>query len=218
MSYTKLTLDHRGHFGDSLSVETFELAGTSPAIKRINAKLKEPLAQEDWLDCIRIAFPWGGDHHQSLEPRMISRRWLVLNRHWDGYCGGAHPDSSNTAQTFDLTTGQEVDVKDWFNARAIKRTTYKGDPEVFKTIEPAFRKVVIGRWKGDDDCEGTIDTAEWWNMELGRSGFTFTPILAHVVQACVEDFKVPFAKLTPYLTPEGRKNLAALQSESASRR
>jgi hypothetical protein len=141
-----------------------------------------------------------------------------VNHHWDGYCGGAHPDVSNTARTFDLGTGQEVDVRDWFNASAVKRTLFEGEPEVFKTIQPGFRRVVIGRWKGDEDCAGTIDTEEWWNFELTRTGFVFTPNLAHVAQACEEQFKVPFSKLLPYLTPEGRKIVAALQTERVSRR
>lgn len=217
VAYTKLVLDQRGHFGDSVAVESFELAGVSSAVKAINAALGKPFDQtgdSSWLSCIREAFPWGGEHNESVEPRMISHRWLVVNHHWDGYCGGAHPDSSNSATTFDLTTGREIDVRDWFNARAIKRTRYEGDPEIFKTMQPELRSLVIGRWKGGEDCEGTIDSEEWWNFELTRTGFVFRPILAHVVQACEEDFAVPFAKLLPYLTPEGRRIVARLQAES----
>ncbi len=220
VAYTKLTLDGRGHF-PTISVESFELPGSSAVIRTVNAELKKPFDENDedsWLGCIRSAGPWGGDRNESLEPRMISRRWMVVNHHWDGFCGGAHPDSSNVAETFDLTTGREIDVRDWFNVKAIKRTRYEGDPEVFKTIQPSFRRLVIGRWKGDGDCADTIDTQDWWNIELNRTGFVFTPSLAHVVQACEEDFKVPFAKLTAYLTPEGRKNVAALQAELKSTR
>jgi hypothetical protein len=218
--YTKLTLDHRGHF-PSVSVESFELAGSSPAIRTINAEMKKVFDQSDedgWLGCIRSAGPWGGNVDESLEPRMISRRWLVVNHHWAGFCGGAHPDTSNAARTFDLATGREIDVRDWFNDKAIKRTRYEGETEVFKTIQPSFRKLVIGRWKGDADCAGTIDTEEWWNIELTRTGFVFTPELAHVAQACTEDFKVPFSKLSNYLTAEGRKNVATLQAERTASR
>ena len=218
VAYTKLGLDHRGHFGDSVSVETFELAGTGAAISRINDVLKKPLDRNSWLECIRNAYPWGGDHHESFEPRMISRRWLVVNHHWDGFCGGAHPDSSNAPRTFDHISGAEIDVRDWFNDRAIKRTTYEGGSDVSKTIQPAFRKVVIGRWKGEGECADVIETTEWWNVELGRDGFVFTPSLPHVVQACEESFKVPFAKVAPYLTVEGKKQVTAVQAEFANRR
>jgi hypothetical protein len=221
VAYTKLTLDHRGHFGDNVDVESFVLAGDTAPVRTINAFLKKPFdekSEDSWLSCVRGAFPWGGEHHEMIEPRMIARRWVVVNHHWDGFCGGAHPDSSNVAETFDLTTGREIDVRDWFNPKAIKRTRYGADPEVFKTIQPDFRKLVIGRWKGDGDCADTIDTEEWWNIELNRTGFVFTPSLAHVVQACEEDFKVSFAKVAPYLTPEGKRNVAALQAEAASPR
>jgi hypothetical protein len=67
-------------------------------------------------------------------------------------------------------------------------------------------------------ARGTIDTAEWWNIELNRTGFVFTPSVAHVVQACEEDVKVSFAKLAPYLTQEGKRNVAALQAQAASPR
>jgi len=216
VAYTKLTLDHGGHFGDDVDVQSFVLSGDTAPVRTINAVLKKPFDEKgetSWLSCVREAFPWGGDHHEIIEPRMISRHWLVVNHHWDGFCGGAHPDSSNVAETFDLTTGRKIDVRDWFNDKAIKRTRYEGDPEVFKTMQPGFRRMVIGRWKGDEECAGTIDTEEWWNVELNRIGFVFTPSLTHVVQACAEDFKVPFAKLTSYLTPEGRNNVSALQAE-----
>ena len=39
-----------------------------------------------------------------------------------------------------------------------------------------------------------------------------------VVAACGDEFFVPFAKLDPYLTSEGRKNVAALQAEVGSKR
>lgn len=220
VAYTKLTLDGRGHF-PTVSVESFELHGSSAAIRAINAELKKPFNEKDedsWLGCIRSAGPWGGDLNESFEPRMISRRWMVVNRHWEGFCGGAHPDSSNVAATFDLATGREIDVRDWFNAKAIKRTRYGRDRELFKTVQPRFRRLLIGRWKGDGDCADTINIEEWWNIELDRTGFVFTPNLAHVVQACEEDFKVPFAKIRAYLTPEGRQNVAALKAEPTSRR
>jgi len=34
-----------------------------------------------------------------------------------------------------------------------------------------------------------------------------------VAQACGEDFEIPFARIQPFLTPEGAANLRALQSE-----
>jgi hypothetical protein len=221
--YTRLILDDRGHFGGDISVETFALAGDTPAARRINAKLREPLAGEPdgWLACVRMAAnnsPYGAANAESYEPRLFSARWLVAMHHWDGDCGGAHPDSSNTPMVFDLTTGAEVNVFDWFNDQAIKREPVEGY-EPLISLRPPFRSVVLGNWKADDaECTDAVRTTEYWHAELTRTGFTFTPDLPHVVQACGEDFKVPFAKVAAYLSPEGKKQIAALQAEAGSKR
>jgi hypothetical protein len=213
--YTRLILDHRGHFGDDISVETFALAGDTPAVRKINAKLREPLAGEPdgWLACIRMAAnnsPYGAANAESYEPRLFGRRWLVVMHHWDGDCGGAHPDSSNTPMVFDLTTGAEVNVFDWFNDKAVKREPVEGY-EPLISLRPPFRSVVLGGWKADDaECTDAVRTTQYWHTEPTRTGFTFTPDLPHVAQACGEDFKVPLAKLQPWLNEKGKAAMAAL--------
>lgn len=215
VAYTRLILDHRGHFGEDVSVETFALAGDTPAVRKINAKLREPLAgnADGWLDCIRMAAnnsPMGAENSENYEPRLFSRRWLVAMHHWDGFCGGAHPDSSNTPMIFDLTTGAQVDVFDWFNDKAVKREPVEGYPPLV-SLRPQFRSLVLGRWKADDaECSDVVRTAEYWHAEPTRTGFTFTPDLPHVAQACGEDFKVPFAKLQSWLNDKGKAGIAAL--------
>ena len=79
--------------------------------------------------------------------------------------------------------------------------------------------MVLAGWKADDaECTDAIKTDEYWHAELTRTGFVFTPELPHVAQACGEDFKVPFAKLAAYLSPEGKKQIAALQAEADGKR
>jgi hypothetical protein len=219
VQYTRLILDLGGHFGDDISVESFALGGDSPAVRRINAKLRKPLQGEPdgWLACVRMAAnstPYGAANAESYEPRLFTSRWLVAMHHWDGDCGGAHPDSSNTPTMFDLTTGAEVDVFDWFNDKAIKREPVEGYPPLI-SLRPQFRSLVIGGWKAEDaECTDAIQTTDYWHAEPTRTGFIFTPDLPHVVQACSEDFKVPYARLAAYLNPEGQKQVAVLQAGS----
>lgn len=217
VSYVKLSLDHRGHF-PAVSLESFELPGDGPAIRSINAMLAKPFQDKGWLECIQSAGPWGGSMNESLEPRLISRRWLVINHQWGGFCGGAHPNSFNDARTFDLTTGREIDLRDWFGGKAFKTVHYEGEEEVSKHIQPSFRQLVIGGWKADEECADTVDTAQWWDLELTRTGVAFTPALAHAAQACEKSFTVPFARLMAYLTPEGRRNIASLEAETKAKR
>ena len=221
VAYTRLILDTRGHFGDSINVETFALTGTSPAIQRINARLREPLSGNPpgWLDCVLMSFnssPNGADHNESNEPAMFTGRWLVVTDHWDGFCGGAHPDASNVSRTFDLTTGAEVDIYGWLTPKAVERTRYEKDT-LNKVLSP-LKNLILAGWKPEDaDCGDAIRAEDYWNAELTRSGIVFTPNLPHVVQACEEGFAVPFARLQPFLTPEGKKNVAALQAKVGRR-
>jgi hypothetical protein len=219
--YTRLILDHRGHFGDDVQVESFALNGDSPATHAINAELRKPLSGTDsWFDCIRMA--WGssstGYTGQTLSPHMISKRWLVVvdENGWD--CGGAHPDDASTTHLFDRLTGKEVDVLQWFNARAVKREKLEGDPEFVEMLQPAFRTMLLTGWKPDDDCGESVRGADFWDAKLTWTGFVFTPGLAHVEEACEEPFRASFAKLMPYLTAEGRRNVAELQAEAAAKR
>lgn len=217
-SYTKLTLDHGGHF-PSVSVATFALDGGSAPVRRINEALAEPLRHEppEWLDCVRGTLGMAaveGDYNRSLEPVMISRRWLSVAEHHDGFCGGAHPDAGNSYQIWDRTTGREINLHDWFTARAVKRETVGG--EVLRSLEPAFRTFIMAgaRYRGDQaECRDVVRDSEFWNIGLTRTGFVFSPDLPHVVQACGDELTVTFARIRPWLTPAGQAAVAALRAE-----
>lgn len=215
--YTRITLDPRGRF--EIAFETFALDGSSEAVRRINAVLGEGLAGNppQWFQCIQDSLgftAFEGYFGESLQPVMISRRWMSVAHHWDGFCGGAHPDSSNTYKTFDLTTGAEFDVTDWLNDRAVERHGTRGSDDAYVTLRPALRDALLAGWRPEDpECGEGIRSTEFWNIGLGRDALNFSPSLPRVAQACGEDFEIPFAKLQSFLTPEGTRNLRALQSE-----
>lgn len=216
-AYTRITLDPRGRF--DVHFQTFALDGASAAVRRINAEVGQGLAGDPphWFQCIPDSLgssPHEGSFDESLEPAMISRRWLSVAHHWDGFCGGAHPDSSNTWRLFDLTSGAELDLNDWLNDSAVERHGTQGTDSDYATVRPALRDAILAGWRPEDaECGETIRSTEFWNIGLNRDSLTFSPSLPHVVQACGEDFEIPFARLRPFLTPEGAANLRALQSE-----
>jgi len=217
--YTRLTLSTGDRF--EIDVQTFALGGSGEATRRIDAELGRELAGDppSWFQCIQDSLSYSafeGSFAERLEPVMITRRWLSVSRHWDGFCGGAHPDSSNSYRLFDLTDGREIDLLDWFNATAVKREHFEGVDEDSKTLEPAFRDVILQGWRSEgEDCDEVIRGAEYWNIGLRRDALVFSPSLPHVIQACWEEFPVPFARLQPFLTEEGGENLRTLQREPA---
>lgn len=221
-AYTRLTLDHLGRF-PTVSVTSFALDGSGADVQRLNAALLEGLDRTppDWVDCVRGSLGMGpneGEYHASLEPAMISRRWLSVATHYDGFCGGAHPDSSNSYRTFDRTTGREINLHDWFTARAVKRE--RAGEEVLRSLQPAFRTFLMAglRYSADRaECRDVVRESEFWTIGLTRTGFVFAPDLPHVVQACVDEFRVSFARIRPWLGPEGAAAVAALRAERPAR-
>jgi len=217
--YTKLALDHGGRF--DVTVESFALDGDGAAIRQINAALARGFAGDppEWLGCIQDSLSDGGfegSFAEILAPAMVSRRWLSVSHHWDGFCGGAHPDSSNTYRLFDLESGREADLYDWLNARAVRREGPRGTGEESKTLTPALRAAILAGWRAEaSECEEVVRDSDYWNIGLTRQGITFSPSLPHVVQACEEDFTMSFARLQPFLSAEGAANARALQAEPA---
>ena len=213
--YRKLALVLPASF-EQASIESFALVGASPATTRINHALAKPLsakaATDGWIWCMRnniSSFGNDGYYAEELSPTMIGRRYLAVNHHNDGSCGGAHPYADNRSRTFDLAKGAEIDLNDWLTPRAIKREHYDGVSEEAKMVTPAFREFVMAGWKaGEKECQPAFDQAEFWDIGLTRTGLGFTPSLAHVEQACTETINVPFTRLQPWLSAAGKAGMA----------
>lgn len=208
--YTRLVFEYPDH--TELDVETFALPGRTPAVLRLNANLRKPLEGNppEWHQCelTAAASNSNGGLSDRTELRMVTRRWLNAVRFVEAYCGGAHPDSWYTPHTYDLQTGREVDLSKWLNGRV---------------GTPTFRRLFFANGGRDDhDCKDFVEQsvrAFALDIELKKNGLAFKPNdLPHVVQACGDESFISFAKLAPYLTPEGRKNIAALAAEVAAKR
>jgi hypothetical protein len=209
--YSRLILEYPDHKG--VGVETFALVGIAPALRHINLQLRKPFSGNppDWHDCEVNAANSNssGGQSETYEPTMFTRRWLSAKEYVETYCGGAHPDSWAISHTFDLRTGREVDLSNWFNKQV---------------GQAGFRRLLFAGWtRGEDaECREVVEQsvrAFALDIEMTRTGMIFTPNgLPHAVAACGDEFFVPFAKLARYLTPEGQKQIAALRTETIAKR
>ena len=222
VAYTSIALDLGNRFEGS--VRTFALDGSGETVQRINAELGDGLAGDPpkWFECLQLSLgyrPHEGYFDESLTPTMFTRRWLSVTDHWDGYCGGAHPDSSNAYRTFDLTSGREVDLYGWFSDAAVTRERVEGVEDVLTTVKPALRDLILAGWNAEDaECTDVVRDQDYWTVGLTRGGMVFSPQLPHVVQACGAEFTIPYARLRPFLTDQGAANIRALEAELAGRR
>jgi len=221
VGYTDIALDLDNRF--DARVRSFALDGDGEAVRRINSELGEAFAGDPpgWFECLQMSLGYSaneGYFDDSHAPVMITRRWLSVADHWDGYCGGAHPDSSNGWRAFDRDSGQEVDPFSWFNEAAVTRQRFEGTEDVLTTMKPPLRDLILAGWTTEaEECDEVIRSQDYWSIGLGRAGMLFSPDLPHVIQACGEEFTVPYARLRPFLTEEGAANIRALEAELAER-
>lgn len=205
-------------FGDDVEVATFTLDRRGPSIAKVNALLRTNLPKADgtgeWLDCIAAAAnSQGSDGYfaEIIEPLMITDRWLSAKQHGGYFCGGAHPEDFSFYRTFDLASGTEINPIDWFVPDAVKVETYAGSADVSRTLKPAFVAMILeGRKPEDADCDEPVRSQEWWNIGIDRGSLVFSPILPRVIMACGDDYKVPIAKLQPWLNDKGKAAVATL--------
>ena len=217
VAYSRISLDHGGRF--DAEVVTFAFDGSSDAVRAVNATLASALSGDppEWFDCLRSAFwlgPNEGSYYDRLEPVLISTRWMSVIHGYEGFCGGAHPYGGTAYRAFDLESGREVDLHDWFTEAAVRRERLEEVDDEIRTVQPALRDFLLAGWSPEDpECDGVVSTAEFWNIGLTREALVFTPDLPRVVQACGDQFTIPFDRLGPFLTEEGAANLRSLSAD-----
>jgi hypothetical protein len=204
---------------DSISVESFQLSGANPVIAAINRRLREPFDKADygWRWCLRNAGSFGADYHDEVEARLVTLRWLSVNSFNESFCGGAHPNNSNQPLLFDRRTGQVADLYTWFGTTNVAREKVEGAPETIDSLTGKLFKLVLKlhprTGDKDEECGDAVETASSWALELRAEGIAFTPDLPRVVMACGDEVVLPWARLEPFLSPIGTREVAALRAE-----
>lgn len=150
------------------------------------------------------------DFHQSLSPLFWSARVLVLGETYSNYCGGAHPNGGLWGyHIWDMRQDRPLSVWRWV----------KGMDHNHSIAAPRLLRLLWANYssryaRGDDggcaDVVGDTSPNSYFQPYPKTTGMVFSLSLAHVIQACEEDIEIPWAKLRPFLTPEGKKAAADL--------
>jgi hypothetical protein len=227
VAYTNIDVDAGDHF--DVSIGTFALIGTSPAIQKINTALAKEIpsdpATSNYFECLNGALQSNatdGDYAVGIVPDLITRRFMVSQESRGDYCGGAHPNHDTIWRNWDLRTGDEINLWDWLNAKAVVQTkqeqgVYAGDTTI--EVQPTLRKMLTKKWLvlAEAECRDVIEDHDYWNLHLTRKGIAFTPSLAHAIQACEVDLLVSFAELPPLLSATGKRELATFRADIAGK-
>lgn len=147
------------------------------------------------------------DFYQAMTPVVWNDRVLVLRENYSAYCGGAHPNAGIAGYvTWDLLNDKPIEPWEWIRSSKGEYGGYVA-PEGLNRV---IHAIAAAGGNVDDECKQATDSNASYLIYPTRTGMVFSPVLPHVVQACADDIEVPYAKLRPYLTPEGAAAVAAL--------
>ncbi|WP_309629994.1 hypothetical protein [Brevundimonas sp.] len=181
------------------------LSGDSPAIVRINAEFDrlDAAATASATECAEMAGDGpGGGWSRTITRPMTGPAYVTLRESLDVYCGGAYPSTSQTAITYDLSTGDRANwvallpgltlVQDQpeegmpadyvYNVRSARLEALYERKMNAEATDAEWRDQCKDVWKPQPDAELGQGFRIWADAEHG--GVAIDADYAHAVQAC----------------------------------
>ena len=196
--------------GDTITVE---LLAQGDGIAKINAQLRGVLAKnkkdlEDYYATRREYLGRNGfatEDEVYAEPTAWAPRWVTMKFYrWAAGYGAS--GISIKFRTWDVKTGQETDVWNWFGASASDGDDKAELPDRLR--QALFKNVTI-----DAECKGTdYDGRGRFHLSLKPEGVSFWEDPNG--SGCENDFLLPYNKVGPFLTVKGRAALSDLLPKS----
>jgi hypothetical protein len=108
------------------------------------------------------------------------------------YCGGAHNTSYTLYHTFDPQTGKKVDGWTWISTG---EESVRADSPLETLIEKLNPSL------DGEDCRTGFNVQPPYPT---KKGFEFPTIFSQAERTCNSTVLIPYKKLMPYLTAEGK--------------
>ncbi|HEX8470116.1 MAG TPA: hypothetical protein VF633_03300 [Brevundimonas sp.] len=182
------------------------LVGDSPAILRINAELDrlDATATADAKECVEMAGDGpGGGWSRAITRPMTGPAFVTMREHVEVYCGGAYPSTTQTAITYDLSTGARANWVALLPALALVQDEPMAElpaDYIYSVRSPQLEALYERKMIADaDDAEWRDGCREVWKPKLedetGGQGFNvwadavhggvaIDADYVHAVQAC----------------------------------
>ena len=192
--------------GDTITVE---LMAPGDGVAKINAQLRAVLAknQQDLADFYATRREYLGrngfttEDEVYAEPSYWSPRWVTV-RFYRWPAGYGANGISIKYRSWDVKTGQETDVWNWFGASA-------SDGDDKAELPDRLRQALVKDVTLDAECKNTdYDGRGRFHLSLKPEGVSFWEDANG--SGCENDFLQPYNKVGPVLTVKGRAALSDL--------
>jgi hypothetical protein len=198
------TLEHPATHITRVELLPNGVVAAAPA-RRINAQLAQLAADmsDDWSGCQDY-----DDAHIALI--ADSPRLAVFEQTLSSYCGGAHPNEEANLYTFDLQTGERVELNTWFS----------GDGQalpsgLWKLVAKGVDSEMADQPECADRMKETLSFVPWF--AAGGMQFRYVESARPYIQ-CQGDFvTLPYKVVRPFIKPERRKAFDAYVNSFGAR-
>lgn len=190
-------------------VETIELLAKDAAAQIVNQKLRDilPKTNADLVDYFSTRRQFLGDMglaaegESFAEPYYWSSDWITVHfYHWPpGY--GAR-GITLSYRTWNLRTGKEVDVWEWFGTKSYGYID-------MAPLPPKLKAYILKNLKVEPDCDDNYFGQGDFHATLEPSGIKFWENAFG--SGCEKEFTIPYGKLGPFLTAKGRAAIKTFQ-------
>lgn len=127
---------------------------------------------------------------------------VIREMQFDGYCGGAHNTSYTEYHTFDPQTGNKIDGWTWIRAG-------KESAQADSTLRKLIAKLYLAA--DSEHCRKGFDLQPPYPT---KDGFEFPTNFGWAARVCDSVVLVPYHKLAPYLTAEGKAVAASFRKRN----
>jgi hypothetical protein len=219
-----------GADGDALRIEGVELLEAGAHIAAVNRELLRSVPRTK-VDLQRTLY-WcrrntlgrvaeDGSQFMGVDLAYWSRRYVSVTSVSNESCGGARPTSYNYYRTWDLGSGNEVNLWTWIRNSRKPTAQAKNDNYHFNYAASDKLNAVIVAYpaKGlraiaDAACTAQIAANREYKMRLGKKGMVFSTSLPEGRRACEATFVVPYWALLPYLSKPGEAAVKAIMRDT----
>jgi len=202
-------------------ITAIELLDDAPNAKAFNATIREWVRDQiaGYYDCLSSAPQ--GDFSEELEIQWRADPWIVMREIYQADCGGAHPSRGITSWVWNLAERKRIEPWRWIvTIGKSEDCPYLGCEQQPTDELNDLIVAAATRNKGGDECSDSVNEYRkygFYQLRPSAGGLVFSTDFPYAAQACDEDIEIPWKKLEPFLSVQGRKAMRTIRQAASAK-